>query len=136
MLKLKDTEVWADLKNDIKNVIANCKTDDVLAPQLESMTIKIDSDILAGRPFSDRIQGICSVLNSKTYYENALKRASDAEIRIIKDFAEKLSMLFKIASYQKSEVKTEEEPGVRPRLPNDNEDVSKIYGNTKKERID
>ena len=140
MMKVNATQLWdQDVRRVAQDVMLSCKTDSVLPTMLESMIIKVDSDIVIGRPFADRLEGIHNVLNGKNYYDNAHKRTPDAEVAKIKDFAERLAMLVKIAQYEFriQPMEPEVKETIKSRLPNSDPSMEKVYGKQEiKSRID
>ncbi len=131
MIKVNAKQLWNEtVRKKAADIMTTCTSDSVLVQQLESMIVKIDTDILEGRTFGSRIEGVHNVLQSKTYYENAHKLTPDAEVAKIKEFADELAMLYKIASHEEkaAEAPVEEKQDTRQRLPNSDVDIEKIYG--------
>lgn len=139
MLKINSVQMWKDeVRSTAYDVFVNCRSDITLTRMLESMIMKVDTDIVNKRNIASRVEAISNTLNSKTYFDNVHRLSTEEEVRKIKDLAVKLGLVHKaaVSESRKQTEKVEEAGKIPDRLPNTPVDVDSVYGVAKKEEDD
>lgn len=131
MFKTDSKEMWL---NEVEPFIMDeirikAQSDEELTRSLEKIVNSVNSDISRDQNFAHRLEVIARVINSNSYYaDGAMRRASAEEVALVRQLAEKLSALYKVARYDlKKDEEVKEDVG-HERLPNPkNVDVADLY---------
>lgn len=132
IVNLSVTELWTEnVRPYIQDtILPECRTDDVLASKLMILVDHVDQDIKRGVPFIARLEQMNKVLNSDSYYDNALKRAKETECEKIRELGLRINMLYTVGrkeSIVSSNTPVEEEKVTSQKLPNRPTDVRDMY---------
>jgi len=130
MIKVNAVHLWKESTRPlVEKVHSLCTKDTLLTMNLESLLIKVDTDIMEGRPFYQRLEGLIDVIGSPTYIGNTQKETPDDQIKMLKQLLEEFKMLHAAArvepdnSTNKRDQKLESE-----RLPNPSVTQEQVYG--------
>lgn len=125
---LNATELWEEnVRPYIQEVIlVECRTDDVLTNKLNLLVDYVEQDMKRGVSFAERLDQLNKVLNSDSYYDNALKRAKEVECEKIRELGRRIAMLYSVARKERS-FKAEKVTVESQKLPNRPTDVRDMY---------
>lgn len=128
VINLNATELWTDNVRPYiqETVLMECRTDSVLTDKLNILVDHVDQDIKRGASFTGRLEQLNAVLNSDSYYDNALKRAKEVECEKVRELGRRIAMLYSVSRKERPEevqtVKVESQ-----KLPNRLTDVRDMY---------